>query len=437
VAFGVAAVCGASLLTGGTARASGVDGAGRILIIPLVITGEARESMITLTNTGFEDLRVDGLYVGMEGTSRAASAVGVIPCPTQIVPRDGSVSLRLRDLCPGARGDGENVGYVELTSADADINANFFAASVVESRLLSTSFAVAGQPVGAFDPGTSSLSPGLEVAGLRTRAVQDETLFCYVASLAESKKGSLQVRDAGGTPLNGPWNFNLQARRMERVAIAAQVGLSPANREPISVAVASGDGALVVAGCGAERPQTNVLTYQPAQASAPADTARLRSLNVNVGVRPGPYTVGYVWNHSAVGGTADQKVVLSTYLRWDDQFRCRLVPWAGQEGGFDGSEWLDLRVVDPQGAVIAGGTGIKDTGTVSTRVRGNYPPGTTQRFQIEISFDQGHHSIVHWPLLGTWPFQYQAATGGWEIHCDSAAGMSEPIPVGRFFPDDF
>jgi hypothetical protein len=426
------AVCGMSLLAGERARASGVDGAGRIMIVPWVVTGEARESQITLTNAGHEDLLVDGIYVGMEGTPKA----GVRACPQRLVPREGSLTLPLRILCPGAYSDGENQGYVELTSAAPDVQGNFFATSAVETNR-ATSFSVAGQPVGAYDPGFSGLAPGLEVAGLRTRAAQDETLYCYVASLAEPKRGTLQVRDASGTPLNGLWSFNLPPRRMERVAIASAVGLSPADREPLSVAVASSDGALVLAGCGAERPATSVLTYHPAQASAPADRARLRSVNVNVGLQPGPYSVGYIWNHSAVGGSVNQKVVLTTYLRWDDQFRCRLVPWAGQEGGFDGSPWLDLRIVDPLGAVIAGGTGIKDTGTVSTQVRGHYPPGTTQRFQIEISFDQAYHAVVHWPLLGTWPFQHQALTGGWEIHCDSAAGMSEPIPLDRFFPDDF
>src|SRR5688572_22440392 len=108
------------------AAAAGVDGAGRIVIVPLVVTGDVRESLVTLTNTGSEFVRVTGLYVGVEGTTRAASIAGPIPCDPQEIPRDGSLTLPLRTLCPGAHTfDGENMGYLELQS-DADARGNFF-----------------------------------------------------------------------------------------------------------------------------------------------------------------------------------------------------------------------------------------------------------------------------------------------------------------------
>src|SRR4030095_14062372 len=198
--------------------------------MPMVLTGQSRESVITLTNAGPEDVRVEGFFVGMEGTPKAASAVGLIACPLQVVPREGSLTLPLRLLCPGTYGDGDNIGYVQLTSRTADVRSTFFSTSVVETTR-ATSFGVAGQPVRAYDPGDSS---GLQVPGLRTRQAEDETLFCYVASLGENKKGTLQIRDASGAALGSPWNFNLKANRMERVAIAVVAGLPAADREAIS-----------------------------------------------------------------------------------------------------------------------------------------------------------------------------------------------------------
>ena len=43
------------------ARASGVDGAGRIVVVPLVFSGPDRESLITMTNPGPEPLSRQGI----------------------------------------------------------------------------------------------------------------------------------------------------------------------------------------------------------------------------------------------------------------------------------------------------------------------------------------------------------------------------------------
>lgn len=408
------------------AAAAGVDGAARIVIVPLVVTGEQRESFVTMTNTGTEFVRVTGLYVGVEGTARAASVVGPIPCDPQEIPREGSVTVALRALCPGAHTfDGENMGYLELVS-DADAHANFFATSVTDT-LRRTSFGVPGQPVGAYDPGLVGATQGLEVAGLRTRAAQDELLFCYLASLDERKKVDVLLRDGKGNVLAGPVTFALDARRMERFEVPFVMGLPKADRDELRVSLVSGDPALVVAGCGPVRSATNVLAYQPAQAAVPADRARLRSVSVNSTMKEGPFTVGAIWQSTAVNGSADTKVVLSTYLRSDDEVSCRLVPYANQPNGFDTTPWIDIQMKDPTGVRVGGGSGAKSTGIVSTRPRGTYGPGVTQRYLIEIGFD--NTSTLGWP--------WSTPTGGWQVQCESGSGMSEPIALPVAFTDDF
>jgi hypothetical protein len=424
-AVGTAALGVLSLSFVDAARATGVDGAGRIVIVPVVVSGDTRESVITITNAGTEDLRMRGTFVGAEGTQTAASVVGPIPCTQPVVPADGSLTLPLRDLCPGVLVDGESFGYLELISS-ADAHLNFFVTTDIETRN-STHSAVAGQPIGAFD--TATPGAGLEVAALRTQKA-DEQLFCYVASLEEGKKVALELRDAAGTSL-GTRSFNLAARRMERVELPSALNLPKLDRDALRVAVMSGDTALVIAGCGAFRPATNVLAYQHAQALAPADRARLRSVDVETGLRPGPWPVGYTWNHPLFPGGLDNVVALSTYLRSDDQVRCRIVKWSVQS--FDATPWLDLRIKDPNGTVVAGGKGVKDTGTFDTRSRGVYPPGTTQRYQIEIGFDEVAHASNPWPQVG-FPSQ-PAPWGGWALHCDSAAGMSEPAPINTLITD--
>lgn len=60
------------------AHATGVDGAGRIVIVPLVVSLADRQSEITITNAGPGGLLIHSLYVGAEGTPLAASMGGVI-----------------------------------------------------------------------------------------------------------------------------------------------------------------------------------------------------------------------------------------------------------------------------------------------------------------------------------------------------------------------
>ncbi len=415
------------LVAASPAAAAGVDGAGRTGIVPVVVTGERRESHLTMTNTGSERIRVSGLYVGVEGTSRAASVAGPLPCEAREIPPEGSLVIALRDYCRDVHTpDGEQMGYLELVS-DGDAHANFFATSAVETKG-STIFGVPGHPVGAFDTGLAGVTSELQVAGLRTSASGDERLFCFVASLEETKKVDVTLRDATGNPLGGTATFQLDPRRMRRFEVQSTAGLPAANRDELGVLFSSGDGAHVVAGCGPDRLSTEVLAYQPAQAREPADRARLRSVEVFTGQQVGPLKLALLWAHRSAGDADDRKVVLSTYLRSDDEVRCRLIPWVGPNGQtLDTTPWTEIRMLDPRGVVVGGFNGGKDTGVVHTHPRGRYAPGTTQRYQIEISFDE--NAATSWP--------HGPAHGVWGVRCESGSGMSEPVFLFTSFADTF
>jgi hypothetical protein len=414
------------------AHASGVDGAGRLMVLPLAFTGRPRESVVTLTNPNSASIKVASWYVGAEGTPNAASARGTIECAVQSVPAHGSVTLLLRELCPDASmPDRENFGYVWLVS-QADGRANFFVTTVVEAP--SVGSGIAGQPVGAFDPGfATATSAGLEVGGLRTRKAKDESPICYLGALGEPKRLTLDLQDPTGASLGTTMGVTLAASSMVRIDLEASLGLPALDRDGLRLVLASTDDTLVIAGCGAEHRATETIAYQPAQAAAPADRSRLHSVRVEAELHPGPYFIGAPWVHTKTGGPADRKIVLSTYLRSDDEVRCVLEPWVQQQPpGYDTTPWIELRMVDPLGAVVGGGSGAKDTGVVRTRSRGTYPAGVTQRYTIEISFDES--APLPWP--NNWPGP-PVLPGGWQVACVSAAGMSEPVPVFVELLDDF
>jgi hypothetical protein len=422
--WAVLALAGA--LAPAPARASGVDGAARIVVVPWVVAGLSRESLSTVFNPGPEAIQVEGLYVGGEGTPargpHACTRLDLQPEHTRTVP--------LSALCPDARvTDAENWGYLELTSG-GDSRLTFSASSWVETDQGHT-FAVEGYPVGAFDPSQSN-DDALRVLGLRGEVVDpanpqpiEERLVCFVATRDESKDVKLGI-DRGHFGQTVP--VSLAPRQMQRIDLLVAAGFPPGRHTDWAADVFAADPALVIAGCGIEDVSTNTLDWHPAQTRAPLDGARQRHVESDTGVFFGPYAFAYSWGTPA----APVKVVLSTYLQTDDHVRCRLIQPVRLSPNFDPTPWLELRVVDPDGVVRAGGDRAIDTGEFVTGVRNGFAGGYRNRWSIEISLDEASQAAVPYP--GTLP-------GVWGVACDSAAGMSTLLPVGPHagggFADDF
>src|SRR5688500_6794493 len=78
------------------AAANGVDGAGRIVIVPLVMKAPGIESLVTATNTGPQRLVISSTLYPADGTAPTGT---VIPCSDFDLEPWGSRSTRLEDLC--------------------------------------------------------------------------------------------------------------------------------------------------------------------------------------------------------------------------------------------------------------------------------------------------------------------------------------------------
>src|SRR5687768_3281229 len=307
------ALLGASPLA---ASATGLDGAGQQMIVPLVFTGGDRESTVTLANPLTQHANVTITYIGAEGTPHAASVDGPIACPDRTVPARGSIAHRLRDVCPAVyEPDRENFGYLVVTvRIDPPAIGRLFVEAVVDGRTGIPS-GITGQPVGTYNAAPRSPATlGLEVGGLRTRAVASERPVCFVASLDEKKEVDLDLRDSKGTALGSTVRLALDPRRMERIDLQSKFGLAPQDRDELRLTAVSADGAQVVIGCGPDRPGSFSLAYQPARSPDAGDASRVHSATVQAMTRPGPYTIVNPWGHTSVGWPRDVKVTLSTYL---------------------------------------------------------------------------------------------------------------------------
>jgi hypothetical protein len=423
-----------ALLPSGAARASGVDGAGETVVVPLAFTGNLRESTFTITNPNPEAVRVTSTYVGAEGTRNAASIRGPLACDQQTVPGRGSVTLLLRTLCPDAfDADVENLGYVTVSvdlppvGPPAEPVRPVFVSTIVSALGVSTG--IEGEPMGDHDPGFAAPSTlGLQAGGLRTRQNQRERPLCFVGTFGELKKVSLNVFDSLGNPLASGLTRTLDPERMEAIDLQSALGLPLVDQDDLRLVATSSDPGLLLLGCGGENKDTKSIAYQPAQTPEPSDRSRLHSVMVHAEMVPGPYHVAYVWTHTTFGSPDDRKVQISTYLRPDDEVRCTLENWVGDPYG---TIWpyLELRVLDPAFNVIAGGSNVQDTGLFRTAPRGKLSSTAGDRHVIEISYNEGS-SWPHWP-------QHVPHAGSWQVRCVSAAGMSEPIPVPSAALDDF
>ncbi len=443
-AMAVAAVTGG--WSGGEARAASLDGAGRIVILPFAVSGLQRESTIYVTNPSPRPITVHALYVGAEGTPFAASVNGVVFCgDTRLSPGE-SIGQKLSSLCPISTPDVENIGYLEFITYGGFDSAPFEVTSLVDVNPQGGPggqghFGVDGVPSAAFDP--ASMSPErastLRVKDLIGDVASPSTEFvahCSVATLSEPKTVVVQLQEYSSgvaKPLGSAQTVNLQPWRMEFLGdIFGRAGL-PAGRfanvtaEFYAVPSLAGpvpDGADVIAFCSVESRPSRFEDVRLAEAPAPRDHGRSRAIVRGDSLfQVGPFTLGYAM-------PLGEKARMSVYLRHEDRVRCYLTESVVKPGGGI-VPWQELRVLDPDGSVVAGagGNDRNDTGVFSTGPKNGRHRGVNDRWTIEISWretSRGDYSQI--------PRGNQHQVFG--IECMSTNGSSQLLPLDSR-TDDF
>jgi hypothetical protein len=440
-----AAMAVTAVWASGEARAASLDGAGRIVVLPWAVSGLERESTIYVTNPSQRPITVHALYVGAEGTPSAASVNGVIFCGDTRLDPGQSVGRRVSDLCPISTPDVENVGYLEFITYGGFDSAPFEVTSLVDVSLQGGAggqghFGVDGVPTAAFDPGRTSTERGLS---LRVRdligdvgAVSPEFLaHCAVATLSEAKTVEVQLQEyssGAAKPIGSAQTVTLQPWRMEVLGdIFRRAGLPQGRFANVTAEFYAlpgpfgpADGADVIATCSVEHRPSRLEDLRLAETPAPRDDGRSRStVRGDSLFDVGPFTIGYAL-------PLGQKANLAVYLRHEDRVRCFLTESVVKPGGGI-VPWQELRVIDPDGSVVAGagGNDRNDTGVFSTGPKNARHRGVNDRWTIEISWRESARGDYSQIPRGN---QHQV----FGIECTSTNGLSQLLPLDTT-TDDF
>ena len=417
------------------AHATSLDGAGRIVILPYAVSGLARESTIYLSNPGSLQIKVFAKYVGADGTPYSASAVGVQICGATSIRPGESRQVSLSQLCPLGTPDIENFGFLEFSTFGGFDTNPFFATSIVNTRN-GDRFGVEGVPVGALDPGTTAQfrTGTLRVLGLEGEippvptASVEKVSHCYLGALGEDKDVAVQLMEYRSTgtarPLGGPIPVRLRRWTMVKLAnLLGRTNLPPqvfSNVTAEIYAVAPTIGADVVAGCSVETISTQTEDFRLATTPQPNDRSRSRT--------PVRGDSKFYVGKALVGVTMNQgtKVRMSLYLRHEDRARCWIVPsiLVPLENP---APWQELRVLSPDGVVVAGGPNVSDTGTFFTGLKNQVAQGANGRWTVEVSW-RGTPATGY-PPSGLTP-------GAFGVLCESASGASAMLPL-NLAADDF
>lgn len=434
-AFGIAA-----LANGPEARASSLDGAGRIVVLPYAVSGLVRESTIYVTNPSLREIRVFSMYVGAEGTPLAASAHGLTPCKEiQVRPGETSV-IPLRTLCGLGTPDVENFGYVQFATYFGFDGAPFLVSSTIDAGS-SSLFGVEGVPAGAIEPSQSALvrQDALRVVGLTGEVPSGTTIaeklaHCYIGALGEPKKVTVQLMEySSGTakPLGNPIQESLAAFTMVKLAnVFARAGLRQGSFSNVTAEfwadqVGNGqpptaDGAALIAACSVETVAAKSEDFRLARTPNPRDASRSRNAaRGDTRFDIGPFQIGYLMK-------LGDKARMTFYQRHEDWMRCWLEPSVVTPND-DTPAYQELQVIDPNGRVLPLGDNVSDTGPFFTGVKNESGPGVNGRWTLEVSWQESSPGVQVVP-----PF----SPGSFAVSCRSSSGLSALLPASLGV-DDF
>jgi hypothetical protein len=332
----------------GSATAQTIYGGGSLLVLPVVARTASYQSTIYLNSPDIPTT-LQVTYVGGDGNT----VVGLTACNNVVLAAGQTVETDLTTLCglpplDLVNNPPSNRQFGSLFFAD--IGGGSFPASVLAYSRVQTpqgdGFSIEGFPLWSFG------ADKLTVTGLkRQAATPGYQTNCFVGSIGEAAKGTIQLYDGAGTAKGNPIAFNLSANQLVRhLDIFAVAGL-PAGDYSNYRATYTPDLAFIP-GPGF----TGFCTVQN-NTSFDADFRIGKTVlsGLDLAQAPGVSLFGQT------GAFPNDRTTFRVLLRNPDVVDCKVVPNGGEGRSITK---IELRLLDPNDVPRAGGNNLQEAGKI-------------------------------------------------------------------------
>lgn len=360
----VSLLAAASLAFASAASAQSPNGFASIVHIPVVVNSGTFQSTIFVHNPNGAATSVQINYYGATGTS----TVGFIDCGARSIAAGTTAQFDVGTICPLL--GSSNFGNMRIWETSSSVRP--IAAYTRVQSFSGNGFSVEGFPIGNFanDVG-ASVTLGLR----RQAAAPTYQTNCFVSSIGEPVTVDMALFDGGNVQLGTTLTVAIGANGMSRL---------------VDVFTAAGALAGDYSNVRAEFRQNTATVGNPsfsAFCTVQNNTSFDADFRIAKTVSPDDATLDYSSNVSknGLGNKLDippaSKQVFALYLRHPDFVSCRIVG--------DGRPNAELRLLSPQGTVVAGGDDINEFGEYFTGEKSTVNGGSNGRWTLEVGSRDG------------------------------------------------
>jgi hypothetical protein len=378
----------------GQVAAQSANGFASIVQLPVVVSSATFHSTMLVHNPNAADTAVRFTYYGANGTALA----GEHACGDTTIPAGSTVQLDVAELCSLTGASGSQFGSLrayELSDAVRPIG--------IYSRVQAFSgngFSVEGFPIGNF---ANDLGESVVLGLVNQAAAPGYQTNCFVSSLGEAVTVDMVLKDASNAQLGSAQSFSLGANEMIRVVdVFTAVGAPAGDYTNVRAEFTKG--------------VTNGNPSYAAFCTVQNNTSFDADFRIAKTVRPDDATVVYsaTQNKDGMGNLlavpAGAKQIFGVYLRHPDFVSCRVVG--------NGNPNLEVRLVDPSGAVAAGGDDVEEFSEFYLGEKSTRGDGSNGMWKVEVGSRDGLGST------------------NYVLKCTSGNGANRPILIGNV-ADDF
>ena len=390
----VSLLAAASLAFTGTASAQSPNGFASIIHVPIAANTAIYQSTIFVHNPSGTATNVQINYNGATGTANA----GTVDCGVHSIAAGRTAEFDLATVCSLA---GSNFGSLRIWETDPGVKP--IAVYSRAQALTGNGFSVEGFPIGNF---ANDVGASVAVGLRRQDAAPVYQSNCFVSSIGEAVTLDLSLFDGSNVQLGTTQVIAVGANDTTRLldvfaAVGALAGDYSNVRAEFRQNAATVGNPSFSAFCTVQNSTSFDADFRIAKTVSPDDATLDYASNVN---------------KDGLGNKLDippaSKQVFAMYLRHPDFVSCRI--------NGDGRPNAELRLLNPQGTVVAGGDDINEFSEYFTGEKSTVNGGSNGRWTVEVGSRDG---------LGELADKFH-------VQCTSGNGASAPLLIATQ-ADDF